>query len=199
MIYIALLRGINVGGKNIIKMAELRRVFEEELGLVRVQTYIQSGNVLFKSSGEEESALRKRIEQGIESAFGISVSVILRTAAELRDIAVGCPFTAEELAKAAESSTRESLYVSILREELPAEEVDKLQATDFGEDQYVIQGKEIYLLYGNSTRNSKLSGRLDKLGVPATVRNFKTLNKLIHLANEMEQHYQSIELNLPAQ
>lgn len=187
MVYIALLRGINVGGKNIIKMAELRRVFEEELGLVRVQTYIQSGNVLFESS-EKESVLRKRIEQGIESAFGISVSVILRTATELRNIAACCPFTAEELAKAAESSTSESLYVSILQEELPAEQVDKLQTTDFGEDQYVIQGKEIYLLYSNSTRNSKLSGRLDKLVVPATVRNFKTLNKLIHLANEMEQH-----------
>ncbi|MFD3257974.1 DUF1697 domain-containing protein [Paenibacillus lentus] len=187
MIYIALLRGINVGGKNIIKMAELRRIFEEELGLARVQTYIQSGNVLFESD-EEEAVLCKRIEQGIESAFAISVSVILRTASELRSVAAGCPFTELEIAKAAESSTGETLYVSILQKALPAEQVDKLHATDFGEDKYIIKGKEIYLLFSNSSRNSKLSGRLDKLGVPATVRNFKTLNKLIHLANEMEQN-----------
>ncbi|GAA0133781.1 DUF1697 domain-containing protein [Paenibacillus sp. YSY-4.3] len=185
MVYIALLRGINVGGKNIIKMAELRRVFEEELGFERVQTYIQSGNVLFESS-EEQSVLRKRIEQESESAFGISVSVILRTALELRSIAARCPFTEEELAKAAQSSVGESLYVSILQEELPAGQVEKLQAADFGEDKYVILGKEIYLLYSNSSRNSKLSSRLDKLGVPATVRNFKTLNKLIDLAGAME-------------
>lgn len=182
MVYIALLRGINVGGKNIIKMAELRRVLEEEAGLSRVQTYIQSGNVLFES-GEEKSILHKRIEQAIESAFGISVSVILRMASELRSIAERCPFTEEELAKAAESSVGESLYVSILQEELPVEQVEKLQATDFGEDKYVILGKEIYLLYSNSSRNSKLSSRLDKLGVPATVRNFKTLHKLIDLAD----------------
>ncbi|GIP56899.1 DUF1697 domain-containing protein [Paenibacillus woosongensis] len=187
MVYIALLRGINVGGKNILKMAELRRVLKEEAGLARVQTYIQSGNVLFESS-EEKSVLRKRIEQVIESAFGMSVSVIVRTASELRSIADRCPFTEEELTKAAESSVGESLYVSILQEELPGEQVEKLHSADFGEDKYVILGKEIYLLYSNSSLNSKLSGRLDKLGVPATVRNFKTLNKLIDLAAEMEQN-----------
>ncbi|MOA61160.1 hypothetical protein D3C78_1862280 [compost metagenome] len=66
---------------------------------------------------------------------------------------------------------------------MPVEQVEKLQATDFGEDKYVILGKEIYMLYSNSSRNSKLSSRLDKLGVPATVRNFKTLHKLIDLAD----------------
>lgn len=74
-VYIALLRGINVGGKNMIKMADLKRTFEA-LGLGRVQTYIQSGNVLFDSD-EEEKTLRDRIEREIEAVFGFSVSVIL--------------------------------------------------------------------------------------------------------------------------
>ncbi|HEX9024877.1 MAG TPA: DUF1697 domain-containing protein, partial [Clostridium sp.] len=76
-VYIALLRGINVGGKNIIKMNDLKRVFES-IGLIEVQTYIQSGNVLFKSSDEKEMLLNK-IEREIKNVFGFSVTVILRT------------------------------------------------------------------------------------------------------------------------
>jgi len=73
-IYVALLRGINVGGKNIIKMSDLKRTFEA-MGLCRVQTYIQSGNVLFESN-EKEKLLRKRIEHEIELAligFGVMI------------------------------------------------------------------------------------------------------------------------------
>ena len=93
-IYIALLRGINVGGKNIIKMSDLKRVFEG-IGLYEVQTYIQSGNVLFKSN-EEEEALRMKIEHEIAKVFGFSVPVILRTATELKQIIRNCPFSEEE-------------------------------------------------------------------------------------------------------
>lgn len=75
-VYIALLRGINVGGKNIIKMNDLKKVFES-IGLNEVQTYIQSGNVLFKSS-EENELLLKKIEHEIEKVFGFSVTVIIK-------------------------------------------------------------------------------------------------------------------------
>ncbi|MDF2677276.1 MAG: hypothetical protein K0Q97_1594, partial [Bacillota bacterium] len=87
-IYIALLRGINVGGKNVIKMAELKRAFEE-IELCEVKTYIQSGNVLFKSNQEEE-LLRKKIEMKIEENFGFSIIVVLRTIAELEQIILNC-------------------------------------------------------------------------------------------------------------
>lgn len=76
-IYIAFLRGINVGGKNLIKMADLKRVFEK-IKLYEVKTYIQSGNVLFKSDDTEEE-LKNKIEHEIEAFFGFSVKVILRT------------------------------------------------------------------------------------------------------------------------
>lgn len=88
-IYIALLRGINVSGHKRIKMAELRTIFAK-MGLRQVQTYIQSGNVLFVTE-EEEAPLRQRIEQGILAALDMPVTVILRTASELERLIADCP------------------------------------------------------------------------------------------------------------
>ncbi|MHB8064989.1 MAG: DUF1697 domain-containing protein, partial [Ruminiclostridium sp.] len=125
-IYIALLRGINVGGKNIIKMVELKRVFEM-IGLRDVQTYIQSGNVLFKSN-EAEEPLRKKIEHEIETAFGFPVTVALRTAEELEWIIENCPFSEEEVSEAELSSKVESLYVSLLTHAPMQEKLERLNA-----------------------------------------------------------------------
>jgi uncharacterized protein (DUF1697 family) len=183
-IYIALLRGINVGGKNRIKMAELKRTFES-MGLSRVQTYIQSGNVLFKSN-EEEEPLRKRIEHGIEADFGFSVTVVLRTADELKRIAANCPFSEEEVSGAEASSEGESLYVSLLLEEPSQERIERLGDFRSEGDEYRIEGREVYLLFRHSIRNSKLANNLQKLDVPSTVRNWKTINKLVTLADALE-------------
>ncbi|MBM7691574.1 uncharacterized protein (DUF1697 family) [Peribacillus deserti] len=111
-IYIALLRGINVGGKNKIKMTDLREALGA-LGLERIQTYIQSGNVLFESE-EEEAVLRQRIEQQVEKVFGLSIKVILRMSEEMKKILASCPFTVKQLAEANSSSEGECLYVSML-------------------------------------------------------------------------------------
>ncbi|MDF2636607.1 MAG: cytoplasmic protein, partial [Pelosinus sp.] len=89
IIYIALLRGINVGGKNMIKMADLKHMFEA-LGLCRVETYIQSGNIIFESE-ENEETLRVMIENAITKLNGSSIAVILRTATELEQIIQDCP------------------------------------------------------------------------------------------------------------
>lgn len=184
-IQIALLRGINVGGHNKIKMADLREAMGE-LGLARVQTYIQSGNILFESD-EAEETLRQRIEGQIEKVFGLSIRVIIRTAAELNRIAVSCPFTEEQIAEAEASSEGECLYVSMLLEEPQAERIEKLKAFDAKADRYELKGRDIYLLFHPSVRNSKLLPQLDKLGVPATVRNWKTISKLVALSNEMAE------------
>ncbi|HEY2494602.1 MAG TPA: DUF1697 domain-containing protein [Paenibacillus sp.] len=183
-IYIALLRGINVGGKNRIKMTELKSTFEA-MGLSRVQTYIQSGNVLFEAS-EEEEPLRKRIEHEIEEVFGFSVSVIIRTAKELTTIAANCPFSEEAISEAESSSEGESLYVSLLLEEPSQVGIERLSTFRSESDEYQLVGREIYLLFRHSIRNSKLASNLQKLDVPATVRNWKTINKLVTLAHAME-------------
>lgn len=183
-IYIALLRGINVGGKNMIKMAELKRMFEG-MGLSRVKTYIQSGNVLFETD-EEEEILCKRLEQEIKRAFGFAVSVILRTSEELKQVAENCPFSDEELSAAETTAEGESLYVSFFQKAPSQEGLERLNAVKSESDEYRIEGRDIYLLFHQSIRNSKLANNLQKLNVPVTVRNWKTINKLVALATEME-------------
>lgn len=181
--YIAFLRGINVGGKNIIKMADLKRVFEEA-GLSQVKTYIQSGNVLFKSNEEEES-LRKKIEHKIEAIFGFSVTVVLRTAAELDKIISNCPFSMEEIKDAESSTDTECLYVSLLNKIPLSKNIDLFNNYRSESDDYRIVGQDVFLLFRHSIRNSKLAGNLNKLDVSSTVRNWKTLNKLLELAKEL--------------
>jgi len=183
-IYIALLRGINVGGKNIIKMAELKRVFES-IGLCDVKTYIQSGNVLFKSNETEES-LNNKIEHEIEVVFGISVKVVLRTAVELEWIILNCPFSEDEVREAKALSEAEILYVALLIHNPLKEKIECIDAYKSESDKYRIVGREVYLLFHHSIRNSKLANNLYKLNVPTTVRNWNTLSKLNVLAKAME-------------
>lgn len=185
MVYIALLRGINVGGKNIIKMAELKRVFET-MGLLEVQTYIQSGNVLFKSEEDGES-LRKKIEHEIETVFGFSVIVVLRTLEALEWISLNCPFSEEEIVRADSISDAESLYISLLTQEPLKEKTELLNKYINENDKYHIVERDVFLLFGRSVRNSKLATNLTKLDVPGTVRNWKTINKLVQLGKDMKK------------
>lgn len=179
MIYIALLRGINVGGHNKIKMADLKHLFET-IGLESVKTYIQSGNVLFKSEAEGE-VLSKHIEQEIRTAFGLSVPVILRTAKELEQIIRYCPFSVDKL------SEGESVHISFLAE-LPSKEgIDHLHKFKSEIEEYKIDGKEIYLFFRQSIRNSKLAVHIQKIGVPVTVRNWKTISKLGNMVKTIEE------------
>jgi len=183
MIYIALLRGVNVGGKNKIKMARLRHTLEA-MGISRVQTYIQSGNILFESNGEEEP-LQKQIEKIIEKEFGFVVSVVLRTATELEKIIWNCPFPEKDMYEAKTSAIGESLYVALMPESLSQKSIERLSRYKIEQETYQIEGREIYLLFHHSIRNSKLGSNLQKLGIPVTIRNWKTLNKLATIANAM--------------
>ncbi|MBL4933279.1 DUF1697 domain-containing protein [Clostridium paridis] len=183
--FIALLRGINVGGKNIIKMAELKKVLES-IGLLEVKTYIQSGNVLFKSN-ENENILKERIECEIEKAFKISLTVVLRTSSELEDIINNCPFSDEQIKDAESQSDTECLYVALLLISPLQENIEKLKSYKSENDEYSVIEKDVYLLFKNSIRNSKLANNLHKLDVPATVRNWKTINKLFALSKEMSK------------
>lgn len=183
-VYIALLRGINVGGKNIIKMADLKRAFES-IGLCEVKTYIQSGNVLFKSNEGEESLCNK-IENEIEAVFGIPVKIILRTSTELEKIILNCPFSKDEVTKAETLSEVESLYVALLSHNPLKENIEYIDVYRSESDKYHIEGRDIYLLFHHSIRNSKLANNLNKLNVSTTVRNWKTLSKLTVLAKTME-------------
>lgn len=182
-IYVALLRGINVGGKNIIKMAELKQAFIA-IGLFDVKTYIQSGNILFRSN-ETEDNLRNKIELMIKETFSLSISVVLRTSLELENIINNCPFSNEEILAGELSSKKNSLYISFLTNEPSPEKIQLFDVYKSNDEAYRVIGRDVFLLFQNSIRNSKLANNLKKLDEGATVRNWKTLNKLALLAKEM--------------
>lgn len=182
-IYIALLRGINVGGHHKVKMAELRQMFES-MGLGQVKTYIQSGNVLFTSE-LEETELRDNIEQTFEETYGYPVSIILRTAEELEKIMSHCPFSTKAIQEADAASDAASHYVALLPAEPSPEAADAIKPFKNAEENYVITGRDVYLLFHQSIRDSKLALNLKKLGVPSTVRNWKTMTKLTAMAKAM--------------
>ncbi|MGZ4160254.1 MAG: DUF1697 domain-containing protein [Neobacillus sp.] len=176
-IYIALLRGINVGGHKRIKMADLKQLLET-IGLRNVKTYIQSGNVLFESE-EETDQLRQRMEEEINKNFGFPVPVILRTAQEFERIFKSCPFPTESLPQG------ESVNVAFLSG-VPSEEgIEYLSTVESNRDEYKIEGKDVYLYFGQSILDSKLATQLPKLGVQATVRNWKTVTKLAAMVEAM--------------
>jgi uncharacterized protein (DUF1697 family) len=174
--YIAFLRGINVGGQNKIKMTELKQLLET-IGLKRVRTYIQSGNVVFESE-EKPAQLSERIEDEIKNTFGIITLVILRTALELEEITKKCPFLEETF------SEGESLSIAFLGESLSEEGENSLEKFNHGIDEYFSEGKEIYLYLRQSIRNSKLAIQVQKLGIPVTIRNWNTTTKLVALSKK---------------
>ncbi|MNB90709.1 hypothetical protein D3C75_377700 [compost metagenome] len=172
--YIALLRGINVGGNKIIKMLDLKAMFQS-LGFANVRTYIQSGNVVFESDEGSVSLLSGVIERQIHEVFGFEVSVIIRTLAEMENVIANDPF------QLSEPEEFKRWYVTFLPAEPSAEALDKLRTYENGPDKVRFVGREMYILYEVSVSQSSLfKVPFDKiLGMPITARNWNTVNKLV--------------------
>jgi uncharacterized protein (DUF1697 family) len=174
--YISILRGINVSGQKKIIMTDLKLLYEA-LGFSDVVTYIQSGNVVFKTNLKTTTTkLAKLIEDKIKGNYGFEVPVIIRTQNELQNIIDRNPFTNDEI---------ESLYVTFLSNQPNTNYLEKLENVNYLPDKFEIIDKEIYLSV-NSYGNTKLSNNFfeSKLKVTATTRNLKTIMKLIELVNE---------------
>ncbi|WP_276351869.1 DUF1697 domain-containing protein [Cohnella caldifontis] len=176
-VYIALLRGINVGGNRKVPMPALKSMFES-LGFQGVLTYINSGNVIFESDSDDGGeALEERIEREIEKVFGFPVDVMIRTAAELRGAIDANPF-------AAEGSPEElHLHVGFMKKAgLAADKLAKLDARVNENEGYRLSNREVFAAFRAGLRDSKLAEQLGKLGVPLTLRNWNTTTKLAELA-----------------
>lgn len=175
-IYVALLRGINLGAKNKIRMPELGSMLES-LGFEDVVTYIQSGNVVFRSSSGGAKQIAARIEQRIAKVFGLDIIVVLRTPAELKSIAGSNPFLSRE-------ADLTKLHIVFLNGRPAAKAISQLDPDRSPPDEFSVRGREIYLHLPNGFGRSKLT--LDyferRLGVDATARNWRTLLKLLELA-----------------
>ena len=177
MIYVALLRGINIGPHKRISMARLRGSFES-LGFTSVHTHIQSGNVVFASAKTPPQALAKKIEAGIAKDFGFESTVILRTREELERIVVGNPF----LKRTGVDPSR--LHAYFLAEAPTAAERAELQKLASPPDESLLAEKEIYLLLPDGVAKSSLfHNPLERrLLRRATMRNWRTVTALREMA-----------------
>ena len=172
-VYVAMLRGINVGGNKRIKMDKLRTSLEA-LGLEEVETYIQSGNVVFKAAKVTPAAISTKIEASIPKTFGFQVSVITRTADEINEAIAGNPFLKQP------GIDPEKLHIAFLSEAPAPAALKKLAGLTVAPDQSRCLGKELYLYFPNGVSGSSLWRHpLDRvLSVITTTRNWKTVNTL---------------------
>lgn len=168
--YIAFLRAINVGGTKVIKMEDLRRIFES-FGCANVQTYIQSGNVIFEA--KESAGLEAKIEKQLEKALGYKVETFLRTMDELTKIANKPAF---------EPQGDETLHVVFMRsrQSVNKKSEQNLLSLKSEADDFVIEGSEVYNLRRDRDTSIFSNNFIEKtLKVEATTRNITTLQKIV--------------------
>ena len=174
--YVALLRGINVSGHNMIKMEALKSILCD-LNFTGIRTYIQSGNIIFENKTTDSTHLAKMIRDTIFRHFGFEVPVIIRTRSELEYISKNNPFLIER------NENIDQLHVSFL-----AENPDEVHVKKTGEfqclpDEFFMSGKEIYLFCPAGYGRTKLTNQFfeNKLKTLATTRNWKTIIRLTNM------------------
>ncbi len=172
--YAALLRGINVGGKNKVPMADLRALFET-LGHADVVTYIQSGNIVF-TSATKPAKIAADITDAIAGELGLTVPVIVRSRTELRRVLTSNPYLDAGVAPA-------KLHVTFLADRPSKAAIAELDPDRSPPDEFAVVGREIFMLLANGMGRTKLT--IDWFercfGTRATARNWNTLNKLVDL------------------
>lgn len=180
-IVISMLRGVNVGGHNKIKMDALRALYES-MRLRDPQTYVQSGNVVFRTEERDLVLLAKRIQNGIERSFGFRPEVILRAASELRDVIARNPFAKRR------GIDPSKLLVSFLARDPGPEARDKVLKIKSDPDELRIDGRELYVYFPNGMARPKLSWPAVEraLKTPGTGRNWNSVTKLLEMAEGLE-------------
>lgn len=174
--YVALLRGINVGGKNRLPMADLRGTFAAA-GCAAVQTYIQSGNAVFEATQDLADAVPEIVTLAIRERFGYETSVIVRSGEELRRIAASNPFDT--------SGDPRFLLVAFLRDTPTADSVSLLDPYRSPPDEFAVRGRNVYLRYPNGVARSKLTNEYlaARLQTVSTMRNWRTVLRLLEMVD----------------
>lgn len=173
--YLAILRGINVGGNRKILMNELKACITG-LHFSEVSTYIQSGNVLFTPPNQvPEASLENTLEQVILETFGFAVPVIVRTVTEWQEVISQNPFWQTPV---------EHLHLTLLKEPPTPAALQKFAENDFSPDQFAVIGRHVFIFCAGKYSDSKLTNAFieKKLQVQATTRNWQTVLKLAELA-----------------
>jgi uncharacterized protein (DUF1697 family) len=177
MIYVALLRGINVGSKKRIKMDDLIKIFES-MGFKNIKTYLQSGNVIFEDESIDTVKITRDIERKINQAFGFSVNVIIRTDDEFKSIINNNPFIKNQ------DIEIDKLHVTFLKKLPDKNDVHNLDVNKDENEKFKVIDREIYLYLPNGYGGTKLTNNMfeKKLKTTATTRNWKTTNKLFEIS-----------------
>lgn len=180
-VVISMLRGVNVGPHNRIKMEELRSAYEG-LGLRKPRTYVQSGNVLFHTKEKSISHLPKKIQDMIEENFACRPEVILRTTEEMKAVIATNPF-----AERRNIEPGKLLVTFLAAEPGPGAEVAQARFKSYPEEIH-LKGREMYIYFPNGAGKSKLPwAQVEKLlGVTGTARNWNSVTKMLEMAEEME-------------
>lgn len=167
--YVAFLRAINVGGHAIMKMADLKRMFES-FGLENVQTYIQSGNVILESEQSDAVSLEKQIEDHLEKEAGSKLRLFLRTVQEVQSIARKSPFTAK---------ADETVHVTFLNQKPDKKQREAVLALKSEADDFEIKGREVYNLRRDREKSIFSNNFIETtLKLPATTRNLTVIKKI---------------------
>ncbi len=178
---ISFLRGINVGGRNKIKMADLRALYAS-LGFHDARTLLQSGNAIFVSAETDLAKVQQRIEAGIQERFGFAADVVLRRADDFR-VTLAChPFTQPQL-----EAPGKCAFVFLSAEPDPAA-VEALRQSNPGREIIHASGRELFIFYSDGIARSKLDNkRIERqLERVSTIRNWNTCQRIIKLLDETE-------------
>lgn len=173
--YVAFLRGINVGGKNILPMKALAQLFVDA-GCRDVSTHIQSGNVLYSAKSALAAKAPVAIAKEIEARFGIRTQLVVRSKEELDEAIAQNPFL--------KAGREEKPLSLVFLRDTPAEDaVKQLDPHRSPPDEFVLRGRDIYLYQPNGIANSKLTNAYfdSKLSTVSTGRNWRTVLKLQEL------------------
>jgi uncharacterized protein (DUF1697 family) len=176
--YIALFRGVNVLGRNLLPMKALKSLCEKN-GCVDVQTYIQSGNVIFRSKLSDVSRIAKQLTGSVSRSHGFEPRVVVLTLDEIENAAAGNPFP--EAAK-----DPRSLHIFFLAEAPKSPDLKSFQSLKTTTERFHLKGRNLYLHTPDGFGRSKLAARAEKLlGVDATARNWRTVTTLLELARTL--------------
>lgn len=176
--YIAILRGINVSGSKMIKMDDLKLSINE-LKFRNIESYIQSGNLIFEYAKTNQQDLANKIMHKIQEAFGFHVPVIVKSTEEMNTVIANNPFINNQ------NKAIEKLYVTFFSTEPAKALQDKLAEFESNSDEFIIAGNLAYLFCPNGYGRTKLTNNYfeGKLKISATTRNWKTVIKLAEMAN----------------
>ncbi len=175
--YVALLRGVNVGGKNILPMKDLAAMFTAA-GCTQVQTYIQSGNVVFRAAPGRTKLIAAEVAEQIESAFGLRVPLVMRSASQMSEVVASNPFLGE---------SEEFLHAYFLADSPALDNVAKLDPDRSSPDRFIVREQEIFVHLPNGMARTKLTNAYfdSKLNTTSTARNWRTVKKLNTILQEL--------------